>query len=203
MREQTINKIKLAEKEYILGNISLNEVCIKHKTDKFTFANYLRSKGISCRRKVFFDDTLFEDIDNEEKAYWLGFLFADGNITYDLDKTKYKIELGLATIDYNHLEKYKTFLKYNKDIKFRSSTNSCRIIVGSKKACEDLIKLGCTPKKSLILKFPKNIREDLLSHFIRGYFDGDGSISICKNTNRLKTICILGTLNFLKRINNI
>lgn len=43
--------------------------------------------------------TYFENIDTEEKAYWLGFLYADGYVNANEDK----IELCLAEKDFHHL----------------------------------------------------------------------------------------------------
>jgi intein/homing endonuclease len=45
-----------------------------------------------------------------------------------------------------------------------------------KKLHDDLVKHGCVEKKSLILQFPKDLSQELISHFVRGYFDGDGCI---------------------------
>ena len=62
----------------------------------------------------------------------------------------------------------------------------------------DLINLGCIPNKSLILLPPK-LKDEFISHFIRGYFDGDGSIG--KYKNRYK-ITFLGTNDLLLWILN-
>ena len=48
-----------------------------------------------------FDNTIFEKIDSEEKAYWLGFLEADGCL--HSGKGDYRIELGLKEEDYSTL----------------------------------------------------------------------------------------------------
>ena len=55
------------------------------------------------------------------------------------------------------------------------SKNMYQLEVYSKHMCEQLDKLGMHQNKSLILEFPDWLSEDLYSHFIRGYFDGDGS----------------------------
>ena len=55
-----------------------------------------------------------------------------------------------------------------------------RLTVNSYTLCQDLEKYGIVPRKSLILKFPNNISDEMLPHIIRGYFDGDGSISCYK-----------------------
>ena len=117
---------------------------------------------------------IFEKIDTEEKAYWLGFLYADGSV----GSKENKIELGLAEKDLKQIEKFKTFLKINNKISYRESSKSYRISFRSDKCKQDLINLGCVPKKSLILTFPseEQVPNNLIKHFIRGYFDGDGHI---------------------------
>ncbi len=122
-----------------------------------------------------FDNTIFEKIDSEEKAYWLGFLEADGCL--HSGEGDYRIELGLKEEDYHHLEKYRDFIGKNNKISHRDGTNSYRFNFRDKKVHTDLIKLGCTPQKSLTLQFPTNqqVSDKLLLPFLRGYFDGDGS----------------------------
>ena len=62
--------------------------------------------------------------------------------------------------------------------------------------CERLSELGCVPNKSLVLKFPDYLSDDMLPHFIRGYFDGDGYIVDAKsgyyriNLTSTKDFCI-------------
>lgn len=134
----------------------------------------------------------FEKIDTEEKAYWLGFLYADGSV----GSKENKIELGLKAEDYNHIEKFKNFMKITNKISFRESTNSYRISFRSEKCKQDLIKQGCLPKKSLILDFPtqEQVPNELIRHFIRGYFDGDGWFT---NTEKCLQIGFIGTDSFL------
>ena len=158
------------------------------------------------------NENVFDSIDTEEKAYWLGFLFADGYIssapiTAGSDNN-HRIEICLALIDTGHLFKFNSFMcskeqkvkVYNyKDVKGKDKQHA-KWFISNKHLWETLNSHGCTPKKSLTLKFP-NIdifkSKDLIRHFIRGYVDGDGSIS--HNKNRLY-LSILGTENFLKGI---
>lgn len=150
-----------------------------------------------------FDNTVFDNIDTEEKAYWLGFLMADGYVS----KNSNTVELSLKGDDNNHLSKYNDFIKNTQSIKFGKIVNKgkeysrCRCAVTDNHFHNRLIELGCTPQKSLTLKFPdKNIfaEESLIRHFIRGYVDGDGCLSYTK-TGRL-TIEIIGTKEFLEEI---
>lgn len=139
----------------------------------------------------------FEKIDNEEKAYWLGFLYADGNVGSREDK----VELSLAEKDIHHIEKFKICLNISNKICYRSKTKSYRISFRSQKCKQDLINNGCIPKKSLLLKFPseQQVPKKLLKHFIRGYFDGDGWFS---NTEKTFQVGIIGTEDFLRGIIN-
>lgn len=140
----------------------------------------------------------FEKIDTEEKAYWLGFLYADGSV----GSTDNRIELGLAEKDLHQIEKFKKFLGVNNKIQYRESTKSYRMQVKNKKCKADLIDKGCIPKKSLKLKFPtlEQVPSSLLRHFIRGYFDGDGWFT---NTESCFQIGIIGTEDFIKGFLNV
>ena len=137
--------------------------------------------------------TNFNVIDTEEKAYWLGFLYADGCV----HSAENKIELGLAEKDCKHIEKFKNFMNINNKICYRGDTKSYRISFRSASCKEDLIDKGCVPKKSLILIFPNEdqVPNSLIKHFIRGYFDGDGWFT---NTPKCFQAGIIGTEIFIK-----
>ena len=84
MKVYNIENYIKAKEEYLNTSKTLREVCKIYHLDRFTFSNTLKLEGMNVRRKIDIDDTLFESIDNPFKAYWLGFLYADGNITYNL-----------------------------------------------------------------------------------------------------------------------
>ena len=123
-----------------------------------------------------FNENIFETIDTEEKAYWFGFLCADGCI-HNGQNYDYKIELGLKAEDKEHLEKFKCFIGKDNKISYRNRTNAYRYCFRNKKIWSDLISLGCIPQKSLTLSFPstEQVSDDFILPFLRGYFDGDGS----------------------------
>lgn len=157
------------------------------------------------------DNKLFEKIDSEWKAYFLGFLYADGCVTKN-----YHVCLALKSDDLEILEKLKsniygdcnrpiifsTSKRKNENGETIQSTKTARLYITNKKIGLDLIKLGCLQKKSLCLKFPKKdqVDEKLIRHFIRGYFDGDGHIG---KFNKQKTFSLVGTYDFLKEIKHI
>lgn len=126
-------------------------------------------------------------------AYILGFISADGNVrnySNSEHKEKYRLSIGLKKSDYMILEKFKNELNYSGDIKFRKVKTKgkeyeiCELFIYSKEIVNDLIKLGITPVKSLNIKFP-GIPNEFVIDFIRGYFDGNGSIGVqhVKNKN--------------------
>ena len=119
----------------------------------------------------------FSTIDTEEKAYWLGFISADGNVS----KTMKNMRINLNIKDKAHLEKFRESISGNQPIKesIREKNHSVYIDMNSKKICSDLQKYGVTPNKSLTLNVHFDlIPQQLIHHFIRGYFDGDGSINL-------------------------
>lgn len=141
----------------------------------------------------------FEKIDTEEKAYWLGFLYADGCVRDGL-KSK-KIEITLSAVDKDHLIKFRNAISPNNTItkrvikKFGKTFIHSRLVLSSNKIAADLVKLGCTPRKTKTLSFPTFIPKHLMPHFMRGYFDGDGSIWITKEEYCLS---VEGNEKFLK-----
>lgn len=162
-------------------------------------------------RKYYFDFDFFEEINNEYKAYWLGFLYADGCILPQ-DPRGYgeqEFKLTLAQEDEEILQKYKEDLKSTYPIRYDTSKNKknpnwqVQVICKyrSQKTVDDLKKLGCVENKSLILKFPEvtQVPKNLIYHFIRGYFDGDGSIS---NFNNVYNINFVGTKDFITELAN-
>lgn len=135
--------------------------------------------------KYYYNKNYFKEITTEKQAYWLGFLYADGCITrfYRNEKLKsMSLELVLQSEDKEHLENFKKDLETNIPIAHKVISNKYhadKIVLNCTSLCRDLINLGCTPQKSLILEFPKEeiVPSHLLNHFIRGYFDGDGGVS--------------------------
>lgn len=127
------------------------------------------------------DDSFFEKIDTEEKAYILGFLYADGN----LHKKYYHIKLKLQERDKYILEKINVAMRSNKPLYFHKKTkkehqNQVSIVISNKKMYNDVINLGLYPNKTYDLNFKKVFDDKMFNHFLRGYFDGDGWISVYK-----------------------
>ncbi len=196
--------------ELLKGDTAMNleELSKKFNVCKTIIERRLSELGLHTKRNydkfAKFNIHKFDTIDTEEKAYWLGFLYADGCVV----SKRHVVSLRLAEVDYDHLLKFKTFLEDTRDnevIKKGSRTLSATgktyysyvYNVNSEHFKKSLISLGCVPKKSLILKFPDiSIFSDpeLIYDFIRGYVDGDGCISEEKGKI---AISMLGTEDFL------
>jgi len=159
------------------------------------------SKGTSKNRKHIFDLNYFETIDSEHKAYWLGFLYADGCV-----HEKGVLTLALQKQDKEHIKKFKNSIgAHTVNLYYSTKTKSYTLNICSVKIVNDLIKLGCIPNKSLVLKFPsfEQVPKYLISHFMRGYFDGDGCIYASERNRHLQTFSVLGTPEFLDEYEKI
>ena len=174
-----------------------------------TIQKHLKKLGLSTpnyHNRLKFDNTVFDNINTEEKAYWLGFLYADGSVS----STSNNVEISLKGEDIEHLNKYKQFLKHSSEVKIGISKcagktfSRCRFCVTDKYFKKRLTELGCIPNKSLTLSFPDLSifsLPELVYPFIRGYVDGDGCISFTKDGK--PTLEIVGTKEFLSGIKNI
>lgn len=129
-----------------------------------------------------------------EKAYWIGFLLADGCVD-----EKDRIILGLSSKDEDHVIKFQKFVKgeYYSILK-TSSNNASTFRFTSHKMSSDLSKYGIVPRKSLTNNFGLNIPKYLMSHYIRGIFEGDGSFHI--DTRPRLIVQIAGSEIFLKKM---
>lgn len=187
----SINKVDAETKNKIIeaykNNMSLREIEKEFKVLRATVSKFLEEQNIkkikgNHYRKYFHDFDFFENIDTEEKAYWLGFMFADGYIVNHENRYgEDSFGLTLAEDSLDSIEKFKKSLHATNPILYDNSKSIgqplAKIVLTSQKTVNDLIDKGCVKQKSLILQPPKKVPEKLLSHFIRGFFDGDGSLT--------------------------
>jgi intein-encoded DNA endonuclease-like protein len=145
--------------------------CVNRYIRKYNLQN--KRIGVA-KRKYTLNHHYFGEIDTEEKAYWLGFLYADGCVYHN--KTSYDVQIMLGIKDFTHLEKFKKAINsdYETKIVQKNYGPEAFFRCSSKKMYQDLLCLGCSPRKTNVITFP-NIPIKLMPHFIRGYFDGDGS----------------------------
>jgi hypothetical protein len=213
----TDEQVAEAYKIYIVQRLPTRQIgkmfgcsdCVIQK--EFTKAGLKVRDRSRAKQKYPINESIFDNIDSEEKAYWLGFLYADGNVS----KTN-RTRLSLAEQDKEIIEKFSIFIfgqiraKYYKQPKGKKGQNLFYVDVCNKHIATKLTELGCPPKKTFILTFPEWLDKSLYSHFIRGYFDGDGCLSNYKEArkNSIKPyhrsdVSILSTKEFLVSLQSV
>lgn len=217
--DHNINQIK----DFISGMTS-KEVAEKYNTSRENINAILKRRNIERRGTTYVYNTHFFDvIDTEEKAYFLGFIYADGCVF----RNELKISINKRDIDI--LKKLKVCMQSNSKIHYKTNITDSGFIsdiatinMSHKNLKNSLLSHGVVENKTFKIMFPYNsIPDSLLKHFIRGYFDGDGCISfytvnelirtkkIDKNSKRYSnnakkySISITGTINFLESLRKI
>ncbi len=183
---------------YLAGQ-SLNDLAARYSCTRIVIAARLRESGITLRsrgsqRKYAVDDTFFDCIDTEEKAYWLGFLLADGSISRSKDGDK--LNLALALRDEKHVLKFRRALSAENPLHYWSRSEAVGLTISSTQLVESLEKLGCVQRKTGCHGTPK-IPGELMRHMYRGYFDGDGCLS-CWKANGSWRIDVPGARKFVE-----
>lgn len=155
-------------------------------------------------RRFFVDENYFDEIDSEEKAYWLGFIYADGYIRER--KSGKSLEIKLAVKDKKHLELFREHLKSThkitecvNEVRYKggiSKSEICAIAIYSSKIVESIKRQGVHSRKTFSITKP-NIEEKFMNHFLRGYFDGDGSFSFNSSKYIIKTQIVSASNDFL------
>lgn len=140
-------------------------------------------------KKYTINEDYFDVIDNQDKAYWLGFIAADG---YNREDRGY-IEFRLHKQDIDILNKFKQCLSSNHNIQIYKDTY-CNLTIYSSKLSKKLAEYGIIQNKTYSLQLP-NIENSLFRHFIRGYFDGDGCFSVIKRNDRKNSLSKTYQLN--------
>lgn len=155
-----------------------------------------------------YDESKFASIETEEDAYWLGFLYADGYVC--ITRNTYWFGCELQRSDEGHLKKLIDFMGSNRPITYFDKTNKsgikstdglCGVTFHRKSYVRRLIELGCTQRKSLTIQMPFGKFDDsLMRHFIRGYFDGDGSLGDYRKYKYTNVSIECGSKMFLDQI---
>lgn len=181
----TDNELNILKENYPIGGVKEVEKLLPNRSHKSILS-------MAAKHKInqwSYDENYFEDIDCPEKAYWLGFIWANGYIT----KTNcFGIELAIK--DKEHLEKLQKDLKSNTLIKERIKESfgkenwSCTLEFRNKKMVQDLKEVGIVENKTYNLSTPK-IQSKYYKDFIRGFFDGDGTYILNGYNKEISCVC--------------
>lgn len=210
-RIYTQEEKELILKEYIENKKSLHYCSKLVHSNSDTIKKFLIENGVKVRnkaealalssmkqkeRKYPANDFYFSE-PNEKMAYLLGFIAADGNVS----KKYHNLTITLSEIDIDFLRKIKSELggrevkTYQNQDGFSFCTWSC----ASRQIREDLEKYNIFPNKTFSFTFPENLPKIFWKDFIRGYFDGDGSIY--EDANGLRFSIGSAKQNILEKIN--
>lgn len=180
--------------QFYNDGMSAKNAAKKAGIGKNTLQTYLKDQGLLrhayTKKDIDFNENFFDVIDTEDKAYWLGFIFADGYVKHghndygEVDSMSLGIELNAK--DEDMLIKFNQSIKGNLEIKHRSrvwksenASDMCLVIACSTHMCKSLAKTGCIRNKTYDgrLNIHSLPTRELRIHFMRGYIDGDGYIS--------------------------
>lgn len=196
------DKVKILTDNY--GKISNEEIAKLLNTTKSSINCKITRLGLN-KQKDKGNIRLFQSINNELSAYWLGFIYADGYIfTYkDSRGSNYELGIELNIDDITHLEKFNViFNNYYKITTRKRSMNTldmlnnneisnrynhtCLIRIYSKEIVNDLLTNNIVQNKTNSEIFPIINDKKMFLHFLRGYIDGDGTYLIdTKNRFRI------------------
>jgi hypothetical protein len=218
---RSLSKEKL-EDLYFVQNKSLQDIAKEYNCTKQMVKLLMEKYGLSRRKRSEarvlaikegkFEQFEYHDINENFFSEWspqmawvLGLLFTDGYIVEEGTGLRAcsGLSVVLASIDRDMLENVRTHLKSTRPIRKKvQSYDKTKHIYSfdfyRKKMRDDLQKLGLIQRKSLTMKFP-NVPEEYMRHFIRGCWDGDGSVYIGKN-NKINASYVSGSKDFIERL---
>lgn len=187
-----------------IGATTIARTLGNKRSELFVVYN-LKKQGIPIRRvsegkyrKYTLNQNYFDQIDTHEKAYWLGFLFADG---YN-HETRGEVKLCLKKDDGPHIQAFLTAIGSNQPLKIHAcnlKSNSTQVVICNKSFSRRLAELGCFQAKSFNIRFPK-IEDQFAVSFMLGYFDGDGSICDYGGSTFTITSCYDFCLDYQERL---
>ena len=204
--------IRLALKDYLEGNNSITFISNKYGINRKSIERRLKEQGIKAKKVINCYQDAFDVIDTEEKAYWLGFIYADGYVCTNNNT----VGFGLKIEDQETVMAFTKFMRFDggcnisENHKFRSKEKQgymCTTCITNSYLHDSLVAKGVLPHKSLILEFPKIewfVNENLIYHFLRGYCDGDGTLGVYRHSKSNpileESLMFIGTKPFLEGI---
>jgi hypothetical protein len=191
-----------------LGGSSVNQIAKIYGKSTATVERFFRRHKFQHKpreglyRKHAVDLSFFEKIDSHDKAQILGFIAADGCVTDSKERGVNHcntLHINIQEQDKDYLEIIKEKMKQTKPLE---TNRLCQAIlrINSNKMVRDLNALGISSRKSLTLAFPNEnqVPKEFLFSFVRGYFEGDGSIySYTQRGRKLTCVTFIGSDMFI------
>ncbi len=176
--------------------------------NRATVRNYLHRYNIplrpigtgspATRKYTPINVTGFTNLQDDWHAYWVGFLAADGSVQ------RTHVAVKLAAVDYDHLVKLRDGLGSNLPVKRipNGGQPAASLTLSGAPLLTALAQWGVVPNKTLSLSFPTYLPPALLPAYIRGYFDGDGTLMQRVRAGRVETVVrfTCGNQSFLQAL---
>lgn len=135
------------------------------------------ANSVNTSKRKIEDESIYKNGINKTNSYILGIIYSDGCVSYDRHTRRYRITIAMN--DFDIMDEIHKIMTPNKKLYSYKHANgrahTYSIVSTNKKDIKFLFDIGITENKSLKIEYP-NIEPEFDSHFIRGYFDGDGSI---------------------------
>lgn len=195
--------------DYMSHELTQEDLCKKYNISNGARRNYLTTNGVKLRThsesscKYEFNYHYLDSIDIEEKAYLLGFVYADGGHSED----RHSLTITIQQSDEDLLKKFYDIFECQRPIEYVYNKKYDKYYASFRlqniHLSQQLLNLGVMGNKSFKIVFPDFLPIHLRRHFIRGYFDGDGSIGFSNRGWKSTKLQITGNENFLKSIQEI
>lgn len=185
LTEQDIKDICYA---YKFEGVKIYQLAKKYHKEEIYISKLLKDNGIEANSshsaQIYkINEKFFDDIKTQEQAYIIGFLMADGNIHHNTismglqERDRQILQDILNCMNSTHSLQYVDYKLHPEWAHEKKAQNKWRMAITNEHLASRLKELGIVERKSLILQFPDWLTDELLPHFLRGYFDGDGSLS--------------------------
>lgn len=191
-KEQRDQRIKYAV-DYYQSN---DKATIGSTAKKFNVGDKLLSTALTelgLRKKPIPNNNFtlkhnfFDAVDTEEKAYFVGFIFADGCVSVRNNKIS-AITIALNARDRDIIDKFSNAINNTNIVSIRESNNRkiVSLSITSEQMANSLCMLGVMPQKTYKAKSLPQVPEEFIIPMLRGFFDGDGGIHYSKDKKRIQ-----------------
>lgn len=192
--DKTSEDIELKIIQLYNDGFGTNEISTVWNVHRATVQRILLRNNIKLRKRspVKYNVHFFDNY-TIESCYWAGFIAADGTIRSDRDS----VEIHLSKEDSSHLDKIAKATNFTGNIRV-GEKDCCISFAGEwfKKSLENNFDL--TSRKSMTVFVSDKIPKNMMPHYLRGYFDGDGCIS--QTNNYLHISFTSGSKRFLNQV---
>ena len=171
--------VGLSNPKYTIEVLHKYNIPVRNQSEAATLSNKNREKH---KNKDYFKNP------NPNMAWLMGFIAADGTIR----KNSNEIKIGLSIKDKEILEKIKDELELETNVREYTTTEGfdcCTLQWTCEEHKKDLAKYSIIPQKTFSLKPPLELPQEYWIDYIRGYFDGDGSVNLIQGKNLRWQVC--------------